>query len=413
MHIIGGGVVGLCSAWYLQHAGYQVTVIDKSDMQNGCSFGNAGIIVPSHFVPLASPGVITQGIRWMFKQRSPFFIRPRMDPDLLRWLWRFYRSCNSSHVARTISVLKDFHLLSKSQYLDFNGREEFDFDFSNHGSLMLYNSNKGRHEEHENAEKALALGLQVTELSQQDVSRIQKGVRCDVLGGLLYHDDAHFYPDKFILQLQSELKDLGVIFKTGMSVTGFKTHHDKITHLSMGDGESTPVKEVVLACGAWSGKLAKTLGLRILMQDGKGYSMTFRNYTPQHYLPSILTEARVAVTPMGSDLRVGGTLEVSNFSSVRRLARVAGILDAMYQYYPDFPELGPGDVDIWQGFRPVTADGLPYIGRPQKYSNLIIAAGHAMLGMSLGPATGLCVSEIARGVPTSLPMDLFNVDRHR
>jgi D-amino-acid dehydrogenase len=347
----------------------------------------------------------------MFQPQSPFYINPRLDPDLLRWVWRFYRSCKSSHVQRSAGVLRDFHLLSKSLYQELNSVSGFDFDFQERGSLMLYRTQNGRHEELTNAESAQKMGLQVSELSASDVETAMGGMRCDVLGGFLYHDDAHLYPGKFVLELQSKLKAAGVRFITGKAVVGFNTTGSELTHVLLGDGTSIQVQNVVLACGAWSGILTKKLGLNLLMQDGKGYSVTFKNQIPQYPLPSILTEARVAVTPMGADLRIGGTLEVSNFSPGIRQKRVAGILRAMHEYYPDFPDLDVSDVDVWHGFRPVSADGLPYIGRPRAYNNLIVATGHAMLGMSLGPATGLLVSEIAQGIRPGLSLEIFNPDR--
>ncbi len=411
MHIIGGGIIGLCSAWYLRQAGYDVTIIDKTDMQDGCSFGNAGIIVPSHSVPLASPGVIAEGIRWMFSASSPFFIKPRMDADLLRWLWQFYRSCSKEHVARATPILRDFHLLSKSLYKEFAQTTGFTFDLEERGSLMLYRTTKGEHEEKEGAEKAHALGLQVSLLSASQIAAMDPGMRCDVLGGVLYHDDAHLYPGKFVLNLQEALKAAGVKFETE-TVTRFLTMGDLITHVQYADGSSQRVNDIVLASGAWSAKLARSLGLQLLVQDGKGYSVTLKNPQARPAIPSILTESRVAVTPMGSDLRIGGTLEVSNFSTKINTKRVQAILDAMTRYYPDFPALDVASQNIWYGYRPVSADGVPYIGRTQKYRNLIVAVGHAMIGISLGPATGLLVSEIAQEKKTSLDLGIFKVDRH-
>jgi D-amino-acid dehydrogenase len=413
MHIIGGGVIGLCSAWYLRQAGYDVTVVDRTDMQDGCSFGNAGIIVPSHSIPLASPGVIAQGIRWMFSSSSPFYIKPRLDPDLLKWLWRFYRSCSKEHVERATPVMRDFHLLSKSLYTEFGANNGFAFDLEERGSLMLYRTAKGEHEEKESAEKAQALGLRVSYLTHAQLAELDPDMRCDVPGGILYHDDAHLYPGKFILQLQGALRSAGVRFLPLHEVTGFITSGARITHLRFANAAPETVKDVVLASGAWTGKLAKRLGLHLLMQDGRGYSVTIKDHPLRPGLPAILSEARVAVTPMGDDLRVGGTLEVSNFSKNINHKRVSAILDAMKLYYPDFPKPDPAPLKIWYGYRPVSADGLPYIGRPRTYDNLIIAAGHAMLGMSLGPATGLLVSEIAQGRQTSLSMQIFLPDRHQ
>lgn len=412
MHIIGGGVIGLCAAWYLHQAGHRVTVIDKTHLQDGCSFGNAGLVVPSHSVPLAAPGVAAQGIRWMFSAKSPFYIRPRQDPDLLRWSWKFYRSCTKEHVDRATPVLRDFHLLSKSLYRTFAGLPQFDFDYAERGSLMLYRTAHGAQEEIHAADNARALGLQVSTLSYEDITAMEPQLPPDVTGGVFYHDDAQLYPGRFIRQLQKALRDAGVEFMTGNGVEGFEATSDRITHLRLKSGDLLPVENILLAAGAWSAKLAKQLGIRLLIQDGKGYSVTLKDVPVRPSIPAILTEARVAVTPMGNDLRIGGTLEVSNFSSQINKPRVAAILEAMSAYYPGFQKRTLDDVQVWHGFRPVSADGLPYIGRTGQYTNLIVATGHAMLGMSLGPATGLLVSELVERKSPSLPLELFDPERH-
>lgn len=411
MHIIGGGVIGLSCAWYLKKAGYDVTVVDKTDMQDGCSFGNSGIIVPSHSIPLAAPGVISQGLRWMLNARSPFYIKPRLDPALIAWLWQFRKSATKAHVEKVTPIMKEFHLLSKALYDTFAAREEFRFNYEERGSVMLYRTQKGRDDEQSHAARADAIGLHVTELTPSEIGDLHPDMPCDVLGGIHYHDDAHLYPGKFILSLQEALRNEGVRFMSGTAVTGFKTSRRRITHLTTTSGEDVPTDDVLLATGSWTGKLAKSLGLGLLMQDGKGYSVTLPQFRPRPSLPVILSEARVAVTPMGDDLRIGGTLEVSNFNPKINPIRVDAILKAMRVYYPSFPEYSPGDVNIWSGYRPLSADGVPYIGRPRDYDNLIVAAGHAMLGMSLGPATGLLVSEIAQRKQTSLPLDIFDPDR--
>ncbi len=411
VHIIGGGVAGLCAAWYLQRAGFSVTVIDKSDFSDGCSHGNAGMIVPSHFVPLAAPGVIAQGIRWMFRAKSPFYIQPRLSFDLMQWLWHFYRSCTREHVQRAMPVLLDFNCLSRELYRDLANTKGFAFDFESRGLLMLCKTPQALHEETEVAEQAHALGMEVQVMKSDEAQRLESGIRLEAAGGVFYPGDAHFYPNKFMAQLRAALQNRGVQFRFGANVCGFETANGRIRQIVLSSGETVGVENVVLAAGAWSAKVLKALGLRLLMQDGKGYSLTLSQPVLRPAYPTILVEARVAITPMGADLRIGGTLEITNLSSRINSSRLAGIIESVPKYYPDLQIEMPPLQTVWHGFRPCTPDGLPYLGRSQRFSNLIVATGHAMMGMSLGPATGQVVAEILQEQAPSVDIRLFRIER--
>lgn len=411
IHIIGGGIIGLCSAWYLRQEGFDVTIIDKTDLSDGCSHGNAGMIVPSHFVPLAVPGVISKGIRWMFNPKSPFYIKPRLNADLMQWLWRFYQSCTLEKAEKSMPILLNFNQWSLALYEEFSKNKAFDFGFEKKGLLMLYKDKKAAAEEKEVAEKAHELGLNPQILSQSAVQALEKNIDLDILGGIYYQEDGHLYPNLFIKQLIEALKKQGVSFLLGNAVTGFQTDKNKITAIELSNGQQVKTKKIVLASGSWSAKILKQLGVKILLQDGKGYSITLKNPRIKPSIPTILTEAKVAVTPMGNDLRIGGTLEISQLSPKINAARLAGILESMPKYYPQLKIKTPPLKEVWHGFRPCTPDGLPHIGKAKKYNNLTIATGHAMMGMSLGAATGKLVSEIITDQKTTISTDLFIPER--
>ncbi len=411
IHIIGGGIIGLCSAWYLRQEGFDVTIIDKTDLSDGCSHGNAGMIVPSHFVPLAVPGVISKGIRWMFNPKSPFYIKPRLNADLMQWLWRFYQSCTLEKAEKSMPILLNFNQWSLALYEEFSKNKAFDFGFEKKGLLMLYKDKKAAAEEKEVAEKAHELGLNPQILSQSAVQALEKNIDLDILGGIYYQEDGHLYPNLFIKQLIEALKKQGVSFLLGNAVTGFQTDKNKITAIELSNGQQVKTKKIVLASGSWSAKILKQLGVKILLQDGKGYSITLKNPRIKPSIPTILTEAKVAVTPMGNDLRIGGTLEISQLSPKINAARLAGILESMPKYYPQLKIKTPPLKEVWHGFRPCTPDGLPHIGKAKKYNNLTIATGHAMMGMSLGAATGKLVSEIITDQKTTISTDLFTPER--
>jgi len=398
--IIGAGIIGLCSAYYLQAAGLEVEVIDQSDLSEGCSFGNAGMIVPSHFVPMATPGVITKGLRWMFDTKSPFYIKPRLSLELAQWLWKFYQSCTPAKVERAIPALRDLSLLSKKLYQDLAKHSALDFNYEEAGLMMLLKKPKSRQEEMETAEKANAIGIAAKVLNAEEVKQYETGTKTDIIGGIFYPGDAHLYPNRLMQQLITFLKKQGVTFRGNTKVTGFDYDHQKVQNI-----------KIILAGGSWTPRLLKWLGINMLLQDGKGYSVTLTDQEERPRIPSILTEAKVAITPMGKDLRIGGTLEISNLSSKINKNRVAGIIEAVPKYYPEIQIPNPDTSAVWHGFRPCSPDGLPYIGTSKKFTNLVLATGHAMMGLSLGPATGQLITEIIQGHSPSVSIDLF--DPHR
>jgi D-amino-acid dehydrogenase len=409
--IVGGGIIGLCTAYYLQQAGsYQITVIEQGQIGDGCSTGNAGMIVPSHIVPLAQPGMIAKGMRWMFSQTSPFYVRPRLSADLLRWGWLFYRHANADHVARAIPALRDISLLSKTLYQQLAGTLP-DFGWHERGLLMLYKTAAAEHEMAHEADIANQAGIVARVLAQADVQALEPDVRLSVRGAVYYPGDAHLNPGLLLRALATYLKGAGVRLLEQTSVTGFQTTHSQLTYLETTAGPIA-TDEVVLAGGAWSPELAAKLGVRLPLQGGKGYSFMLNGPAPNLRVPAIMLEARATATPVGADLRFAGTLEVAGTDLTINLNRVRGIAESISQYYPDLPVTMPTTDKVWRGLRPCSPDGLPYIGRVGTFENLTVATGHGMMGLSLGPATGKLVAELlTTDVPTSMDTAPFRVGR--
>ncbi len=398
--IIGGGIIGLCSAYQLHEAGVDVTVIDRGDFSSGCSMGNAGMIVPSHFIPLASPGMMAKGIQWMFQKKSPFYIRPRLDADLLRWLWLFDRSASREQVTHAAPVLRDMHQESKDFYQQLQNRDGFDFSYENNGILMLYQTEETEHEEEEVADTAYTLGIDAKKLSHNQLHQLERGTPIDARGGIHYPGDAHLHPEKLMHQLVRYLKNNGVEFLDHHHVTQL---NDNVTYgceIVLDSGESIHAKQVVVACGSWSSQLLKKNKWRLPLQDGKGYSMTYENLPAKPVIPSILVDARVAITPMGQHLRISGTLEISGMDDKIRKPKVEAILSSVPEYYPALKLSSPAHV--WYGYRPCSPDGMPYVGRWSDRSSVLIATGHAMMGLSLAPATGKMIRDIVLKKNTKL-----------
>lgn len=408
--LIGGGIIGLCSAYYLQQEGHTVTVIDQSDMQDGCSYGNAGYLSPSHFIPLATPGIVKQGFKWMLNAKSPFYVQPRLNANLINWGLKFIKSATHEHGKRSAIPLRDISLLSKKLYEDLSVAPGYNFYYEQKGMIEFFQTHTNANHAVEMVNQSNELGLEAVLLNKEEVQQLEPDLKIDVLGGIHFKCDAHLYPNKLMSDLKKDLQNKGVIFVLNEVVKEFIIEKNVVKGARSTDKEFF-ADELVLATGALTGDLAKKLNLKIPMIGGRGYSVTFDNPPFKVHHPIILTEARVAITPMaGSKVRFGGTMEITSFKSPPKLKRVEGIFESVKKYFPDFDLEVPRD-KIWYGYRPCSADGLPYIGRSGKYSNLVIASGHAMLGLSLGAATGKLVSEIIGGKQPSVDLVAFNPDR--
>ncbi|WP_316801631.1 FAD-dependent oxidoreductase [Pedobacter frigidisoli] len=408
--IIGGGIVGLTSAYYLSKRGYQVTVLDKGDITDNCSFGNAGMIVPSHFVPLAAPGMISQGIRWMFNSKSPFYVRPSLNGSLINWGLKFMKNANQKHVDAAAIPLRDLSLLSKKMYEELAATPEFEFELTHNGILAFYKTDQAGEEEAHLAQKATALGLDMAILSPGECKALQPNLALDVLGAVHYRCDAHLYPAKLMNALLNYLATNGVEILKNTEVTKIESINDQVSRGYAGE-KVFEADHFVIATGSWSPAVAKMAGQNISLMPGKGYS--FMEHEPEGRLtiPALLCEARVAITPMNGSIRYGGTMELDKINSRVNMQRVRGIVESVPKYFPDLKPVLPHEKEIWYGFRPSSPDGLPYIGRSEHRKNLIIATGHGMMGLSLGPATGLLVSEIISETQTSMPLNAFAITR--
>ena len=410
--IIGGGAVGVCAAYYLCEAGYVVTLVDRGEIGSGASHGNMGLVVPSHSVPLAAPGVVSQGLKWMFRPDSPFYIKPRLDPSLIRWLWTFWKSSSEDRMRTAIPLIRDMSLRSLSLFDELNGLDGVDFDYHQRGVLAVYRTRKGLEEGEEERHLLSSYGLEIDELSRDGLANALPGLALNALGGLHFRQDAHLTPVKFVRTMADHAERLGVTVLTRAEVKGFTREKGRIavTHTTRGD---IAAGEVVLTAGSWSAALGELAGIPLPIQPAKGYSVTLRRPSGWPEMPFMLSESRVAVTPMGDTLRIGGTLELAGMELSISRRRVDAILDAVPRYLPDF-DIGSHEIlETWCGLRPCTPDGLPFLGRVPDVRNLIVAAGHAMIGISLGPVTGKLVRQIVAGERADLDIDLerLAVDR--
>ncbi len=408
--VIGAGIIGLSSAYYLKKAGFQVLILDKGEIEGNCSYGNAGMIVPSHFVPLATPGMVSQGIKWMFNSKSPFYVKPSLNLNLIKWGLRFMRSANESHVHNSAVPLRDISLLSKQLFQDLSNEQGFEFGLQDKGILAFFKTEKVAEEETELSEKANELGVKMSVLDQKACKALQPDLELDVLGAVHYNCDAHLYPNALMQNLQDYLIANGVEIIKNKEVTAIESKNSKVVRVFSGN-EAFEADEFVLATGSWSPAVAKLTGENILLMPGKGYSFQEDESLNRLTIPALLCEARVAVTPMNGNIRYSGTMELDKINNRVNIDRVKGIIESVPKYFPDLKPSLPAIEHIWYGFRPSSPDGLPYIGRSNKKSNLTIATGHGMMGLSLGQATGKLVSELISGQKLSMDIKAFSPDR--
>jgi D-amino-acid dehydrogenase len=409
--IIGGGIIGLSSAYYLQKAGWEVTVIDKENFLDNCSYGNAGYVCPSHFIPLATPGIIKQGLKWMLNSKSPFYVQPRLSKALFDWGFKFMKSATAEHVERSAVPLRDIAILSQREYEIWTKEAGFDFSYEHKGLLEIFQTQANAEHAKHTVEKAHELGLDTELLSYDEMQALEPHTKINGLGAIFFKCDGHLYPNKLMQGLLKKLKDLGVQLLPGQEAVKFEKKGNAVTKV-ITSTQSFDTDHVVVATGSWSREVAALLDVRIPLMPGRGYSVTLEDSPYKVNYPSILVEGRVAITPMdGNKIRFGGTMEVVSTNTPPRYNRVEGILNAVKSFYPDFNISMPSTDKIWYGYRPCSADGLPYIGKTSKWNNVTIATGHSMLGLSLGAGTGKLVTELVNEKPTSIDLKAFAVER--
>ncbi|MCM4155688.1 FAD-dependent oxidoreductase [Gramella sp. AN32] len=407
--VIGGGIIGLCTAYYLVKEGVEVTLIDKGNITSGASFVNAGYLTPSHIIPLSEPGIVVKGLKWMLKTDSPFYIKPRFDVDFFKWALRFNGSATQQKVEKAVPVLKEFNLKSRDLFDEIRDSLDFDFHYQNKGILSVFKTEKAAVSELKIAALAHEEGLDVKEITKDELQKLQSVFSEEVLGAIHYTCDRHSTPGTFMENMKKWLIKRGVTFEMNQEVIGFEKSEKNIVSIKTQE-KNIIADEFVLASGSWTTRLARKLQLNIPIQPGKGYSIN----VPRDLgisIPAILCESKVAVTPMDGFTRFAGTMEFSGANEIIRKNRVEAIANAASSYYKNL-EITPEEKGSAKcGLRPVSPDGLPFIGKTSKYKNLTVASGHSMMGWSMGPATGKMVSDMITEKPLFMKTSAFIPER--
>jgi len=347
----------------------------------------------------------------MWNPESPFWLKPRLDPGLISWGLLFLRAATKERVERAAPLLRDLNLESRRLFEELSRGAPDSFGLITKGTLMLCETPAGLESERHEAEHARRIGVEAKIVSAREVAELEPDIGLAVIGGVHYPQDAQVVPAKFMSFLGDKVRDLGVetIFST--KVTGWTRRNGGIKAVRTSAREIS-ADEFVVAGGSWSPGVVRDLDIRLPMQAGKGYSLTLQAPKALPRRGLIFREARLAVTPMMGTLRVGGTMEIAGFDERVNPSRIRGIVKSATRVLTDYV---PTDFDViepWMGLRPLSPDGLPYVGRFSRYDNLWAATGHAMLGLSLGPVTGKLVAEMLSGEIPSVATEMLSPDRY-
>jgi len=409
--IIGAGIVGLSTAYYLHKKGVEVTVLDNTDGTDNCSFGNAGYIAPSHLITLSSPGIISQGLKWMMNPESPFYVKPRLNIDLMKWAWLFKKAATAKRVKAAVPVLYDLTVRSQRLYEEILGEENINAGYKKHGLLMICKTQETLNHEIELVKLVQKYGLEADVLTKADIERMEPNVQYEMKGGVHFGCDASMTPNLFMREFQNRLIQAGVNIQFNTNLQKIAYQNGSIDKIFTDKGEFK-ADEYVLAAGSWTPNLMKQINIDLPLQAGKGYSFTIPDPVVMPSLPAILTEGKIAITPMSHGLRFAGTMELAGTQLNINPRRVKGIIKAVKDFMPQFREQDFSQINEWAGLRPCSPDGLPYIGRTKKYDNLLVGTGHAMLGLTLGPITGHLLAQEIMGEKLDYSSRLLEVERY-
>ncbi len=399
--VIGAGVIGLACAYELRRRGDEVIVLDRIGPGAAASAGNTGWIVPSFSGPVPAPGLVGQSVRWMLSSDSPLYVKPRLDPGFLLWLWAFWKYCTKSAYEAGLDAVAALNTQTMALY-DALAADGVRFEMHCQGVLFAFLGRAALEHVGADLERMRRYGYEPAEtLTAHEVRDLEPLLSANVIGGIVAGRERHVRPESLVAGFVERLSALGVDLRGGTEVTGFRRRGPMSTSDRRAAGGIGAVEtstgaidtdRVVVAAGAWSGQLVRHLGFRLPLQAGKGYSITLEQPDAQLGRPLYLDEARVAVSNFDGALRLAGTMELSGLNAGLNARRVGAIRRSADRYLVGWRRaLGER---VWVGMRPLTPDGLPVIGAVPGADNVYLATGHGMLGVTLAPATAVALAEL-------------------
>lgn len=403
--VVGGGVAGLFCAYYLRRNGASVTVLERGALggPQSCSYGNTGFVGTHGAAPLAEPGMRSPRTLGMLNADAPFYVKPRADRELLRWLWHFGRACTPLAAAAGFRTLIAMKRRSLDILLELCESPGIAATFESPGIVLAYRTAQGFAEASRAVSRTVANGVPLRVLGPGELDELEPKTRFDIQGALYNPEGAYLHVPEFVREFGALLRAMGVEICEHTEVAGFEVSASKVERLHTNRGDFRP-RDVVVAAGAWSTECARLAGVGLTLQPIKGYSVTMDMPPSGPSRPVLLSEGRMAMVPLGDRLRIGGRLELTGMSTAISERRVRGMLRTVTEYLPELEETQTRET--WSGLRPCAPDGLPVIGRTG-LRNLVVAAGYGHIGMGLAPAGGELVSQILGGeAPTTDPVPL-------
>ncbi len=408
--IIGGGVIGVAVADALSRAGSAVVLIDRDLPGHGCSYGNAGWVAPCFATPLPRPGLLLKAARWMLDRRSPLRIPLRPDPALVAWLVRFLWNTRQERFVAGTRALVELSQYSLEAFGELASDRRRGLDLQRKGLLQVGLTPKGVTGLVADLRMMEAFGVEGTVLDEEGVREVEPSLTGPVAGGVHFPQEAHLEPLEAVRAFAKRAEDAGAQIIPSTEAIRFRRDGDRITGVLTTRGWIEPAT-VVLASGVWSRSLAAQVGLSLPLFGGKGYSVTVDRSATALRTPVLVAERKVAITPHSGRVRLAGTLElVKDHETMISPHRV----DAIRKTATDLlglPEWVSVD-EPWRGLRPCTPDGLPVIGRSRRVPNLMVAAGHQMLGLQTAPATARLVTDLVHDHTPSFDPQPFSPERY-
>lgn len=406
--IIGGGIIGGLSAYFLNQKNWSVTLLEKDHFGSGASHGNCGLVVPSHSQPLNNPDNLIKGIGWMFKKDAPLFIPWRFDADWIRWVLQFVRHCFGSSHQGAISGRSALMADAIDCYDTLIKKEAIDCNWQISGNIHLFKSAKSAQSFAAAHTHKKSRGQRLAKVPKQQINEMIPAITPGITTA--WHDPlaASMRPDKMMKELARVLHNKGVTICENTQWYGFEAISSRVRAARTSRG-LFPADAFVLATGAWTPLYSKQLGNRIPIQPGTGYSVTVKRPENAPALPCFFETERVVVTPWPDALRIGGTLTFSGHDIKIRQERIAALFKTLARYMP-ITEEEEGN-DQWSGWRPMTWDGLPVIDYLPQFNNVILATGHNELGITMGPATGQIVAKMVNGERLPALLSYYNIAR--
>ena len=406
--IIGGGIVGICAAYFLARRGAAVTLLEQDTIDDGASTGNAGLISIGH-APIPRPGLTLKAIKWMFDSTSPIYIPPRLDLDLMRWFWGFRRACGRKQFRHSMDILTAHGRPAGECIRQLVEEEKLDCEYRPRGQMDVFRTEEGLKEGEKEAAMMRDYGYEVEVLDGDELRHREPAFRDDVIGAVLFKDRAFANPGKFITELADRARQRGAVIREPNEVVKLLIENGRCAGAVTRNGERIRGDAVILAAGSWTTSLLRQVGLSIPMQPAKGYHVNLSQPEPCMETACVCAERFVAVTPMAGGLRLAGTLELSGINHRIVQQRVDMLRRGARLYLRGIDETRI--TEQWCGLRPCIADGLPIVGWAGKVDRLFIATGHAMMGFALGPLAGRIACECVLGDEPSVDITGLRADR--